>query len=402
MTFEKMVWPSTPPENCPFPISSQIQGVAFTGRYTTYTTADTWYPSWAADGALYSPWTDGQVGSWAVGSFGMLAATAHAKITGDDALDLHILPLGSEFGFPFPYEGRYPCATLVKDDVWYYGTYCLDDTRRGLNWDILGPFVGFRTSSDFGVTWTDTPHSPLSPLFGESAKENEKVKIGKLHIVDFGRNMEHSPDNKAYLLSHGATSSHADLSWGSGDHIYLIRVEPSLETMNDPDAYEFFAGSDASGSPRWTTDFAQIQPLIDWPQGCGCVSAVYNPGLNRYLMFVTNCWPTIANMDTFILESRDLIGPWHLVSYMTSFGPQGYFVNLPSKFISQDGKTGWLWYSANFTDQHDRYDVHLTGDPARIVNWGIPHYYRYHPHRIEPSPPGSRYGLCVQEIEFQV
>ena len=214
-------WPSRPPDGCPFAPSLAVRGMTFTGRNASYTTADTWYPSWASDGHLYSPWTDGQVGSWAGGSFGILATTGHAKIVGDDPRDLEIIPLGSEFASPFPYMGRYPCGSLVKDGTWYYGTYCVDDTNRGMNWDVLGPFVGFRTSQDFGLTWSDAPYTPVDSLFGESGKKNGKVKIGKPHFVDFGKNMEHSPDHKAYLISHGATSSHADLTWGSGDEILL-------------------------------------------------------------------------------------------------------------------------------------------------------------------------------------
>ncbi len=53
------VWPSEPPPGCPFPASETIKAVSFTGRHAEYTGADTWYPSWASDGVLYSPWTDG-------------------------------------------------------------------------------------------------------------------------------------------------------------------------------------------------------------------------------------------------------------------------------------------------------------------------------------------------------
>lgn len=35
---------------------------------------------------------------------------------------------------------------------------------------------------------------------------------------------------------------------------------------------------------------------------------------------------------------------------MKEFGQQAYFVNFPSKFISKDGRTAWLSYSANFTN----------------------------------------------------
>ena len=44
-------------------------------------------------------------------AFGVLAATGQAKIVGDDPLGLEVIPLGSEFGSPLPYGGRYPFIT---------------------------------------------------------------------------------------------------------------------------------------------------------------------------------------------------------------------------------------------------------------------------------------------------
>jgi hypothetical protein len=71
-----------------------------------------------------------------------------------------------------PYEGRYPCGSLVVDGVWHYGTYCLrrfsGDECGGVGWLDLGPFIGFRRSHDFGDSWVDTRHTPARPLFGES------------------------------------------------------------------------------------------------------------------------------------------------------------------------------------------------------------------------------------------
>jgi hypothetical protein len=47
-------WPE-PSEriDIPFATSSALHGIEFTGRHREYTNADTWYPSWAADGHLY-------------------------------------------------------------------------------------------------------------------------------------------------------------------------------------------------------------------------------------------------------------------------------------------------------------------------------------------------------------
>nr|MBC8372300.1 hypothetical protein [Planctomycetota bacterium] len=266
---------SAPPKDCPFPQSKLLTGVVFTGRYKNYTTADTWYPSWAPDGQLYSPWTDGRVGKVSSSSGPKRWTTGHAKIEGDDPLNLKVISLGLHKAPATPYGGRYPCGSLVHKGVWYYGTYCLD--KKKYPWDIMGPFVGFRISKDLGRTWRDTPCTPSKPLFGESGKDGSKVKMGSPHFVDFGKNMQHSPDGKAYLTGHGATRADATCSWVSGDQVYLARVMPTLQNINDVSKYEFFAGRNASGKAIWTNQFARIKPLLEWNDRLGCVTATYNP-----------------------------------------------------------------------------------------------------------------------------
>jgi hypothetical protein len=59
--FQPFIWKSETPADCPFGLSGEITGIEFLGIHTDYRFADTWYPSWSADGNLYSPWTDGDV-----------------------------------------------------------------------------------------------------------------------------------------------------------------------------------------------------------------------------------------------------------------------------------------------------------------------------------------------------
>lgn len=363
------IWPSEPPADCPFESSTVITGIAFTGKYITYNDdnndlehmiGDTWYPSWGEDGKLYSPWTDGFLNGFKSGSWsGEDATTGHAAIVGDDPMHLTFTNAGIYPGSAAPYQGRYPCASLFHNGVWYVGTYCLNDSdgdpNTGLNWDILGPFVGFRYSRDQGKTWTDTPHTPSHPLFGEPAEIGGVVKMGVPHVVDFGKNMQYSPDGKVYLVAHGAEDPdpkprEANLSWCTGDQIYMARVLPGPENMNDASKYEFFAGHDDQGKPVWTSDFSKIKPLIDWNNNCGGAAITYNPGLKKYLMCINDGGNTISKMNTYILESDLITGPWKLVTYMHDFGEQAYFANIPSKFISEDGRTAWLCYSVNFTN----------------------------------------------------
>lgn len=373
------VWPSEPPETPPVPQSAGLAGVEFKGRSANYTAADTWYPSWASNDTLYSPFTDGTWGLWNLvfSATGPRAVTGQAMIAGNDPLNLEVTPLGATPGPATPYGGRYPCGSLVHNGIWYYGTYCLDSYPSGYNWGTLGPCVGFRISKDYGKTWTDTPHTPESPLFGETAKNNGCVKMGAPHFVDFGRNMMHSPDGKAYLVGHGSSTDDpkprpANNSWISGDQIYLARVTPSPENINDASKYEYFAGYTKRGKPVWSNDFRQIKPIFEWNNHCGCVTMTYMPHLKKYILCITDGWPTIKYMNTYFLESDHVEGPWKMVTFMKNFGEQAYFVNIPSKFINPEDGTFWLCYSGNFA-----------AFPELRVN-----------------PPGGRYAMVLQEMRF--
>jgi hypothetical protein len=414
-------WNSRVPAQCPIPRSQKFQGVYFTGRHQEYADADTWYPSWASDDVQYSSFADGYVLDSAGNRIhaacdqGFNATTGFAKIAGDDPMHLEVTALGNWKSSGMPYGGRYPCANLVYDGVWYYGTYCCDINYRKsdgvvYNWAWLGPYLGCRYSRDFAKTWVESPCTPWAPLFaadvhgsGDQLRALEHAKkvangddpgsdigtlipslglpqLGVMHFVDFGRNMKNSPDGKAYLVGHGAAPDvpHPRLggvSWLSGDAIYMVRVALSPEAVNDAGQYEYFAGYDAHGAARWSNRFKDLRPVLEWKDHLGSVTVTYNPGLGRYLMCVADGWPSTRTISTLILEADHVAGPWRLICYLKDFGQQAYFVNVPSKFIQADGKSMWLCYSANFTNDwlHTQYAT---------------------------DPPGSRYGMCLQEIKL--
>jgi len=380
-------WPSLPPDPCPFESSRAFAALGFTGRHAEYAGADTWYPSWASDGNLYSPWTDGSVNGLAASSPGEHATTGHATIVGDDPMHLEVRDQGVFASSPLPYEGRYPCGSLVHDGVWYYGTYCLHPAAvvnrpdgAAYNWPWLGPFVGFRTSTDLGKTWTQTPCTPEHPLFGEHALHGEPVRIGAPHFVDLGRNLQHSPDGKAYLVAHGASEGGPDRrfgfnSWITGDEIYLARVTPSPQTINDASRYEFFAGKSDAGADRWSRDLSAARPIAAWKDHMGCVTMTYDAPLKTLLLCVTDGTNTCGYFNTYLLASDRMTGPWKLVQYLKHFGEQAYFVNIPSKFVGGDGRTFWLCYAANFAPDWN----------------GL---------SLRARPRGSRYAMCLQEVRL--
>ena len=189
----------------------------------------------------------------------------------------------------------------------------------------------------------------------------------------FRQDLEHSPDGKAYLVAHGASDGEDRRfgynSWITGDEIYLLRVTPSIENMNDAAKYEFFDGA------GWTRDFAKIKPIAAWRDNMGCVTMTYDAPLKKYLMCVTDGGTTAGYFNTYILESGRVSGPCKLVITCIISASRRYFVNLPSKFIRGDGRTLWLCYAANFAPGLER-----RGNRSR--------------------PPGSRYGMCLQEVQL--
>jgi hypothetical protein len=368
----------TIPVDCPVERSNLITSIRLTGRWVSYTEADTWFPSWAADGTMYSPWTDGSIGPWAANSKGVCAMTGHARIVGDDPMALVVEPLGTRLGSPGPYVGRYPAGSLVHDGQWYYGTYVVDEDRdeTGAPRDVLGPFVGFRVSSDFGATWDDGPHTARSPIFGETPDDPVPLKIGSPRFVDLGCDLDASPDGYAYLVAFGGLPGAGHVSWILGDAVFLGRVKPSPRTINDPSAWQWHTGR--PGQHGWASSLDDAQPIFTWRRSVGQVSMTRYPYLGRYLMCVSFAREQAAPTDSFILEAPSMVGPWRLVSYWPSFGPQAYFLNFPSRFLDPGGTRAWLCYSANHTGHFDG------GEP------------------IAQDPLGSRYALCLQEVEFRL
>jgi len=381
------VWPNDPPADIPFERSKLFNQVEFTGKSANYGGADTWYPSWAADGNMYTTWTDGKVNGIGAGSGcaapGCLSTTGFATVVGDDPFNLILENVGTFASSPSPYHGRYPSGSLYYNGTWFYGTYNLDneDHEPGYlgreppqrdrhvgkagyceNWCIQGPFAGFRWSTDKGKTWEEPRihmQNYSDNLFGESTPDNHtsKVKYGAPHVVDLGRELEHVPEGDAqkmmYIVGHGASEAVSPTSWMQGSEVYMARVVPSIAAVQDRAQWEFY-----SGDGKWTRgDVSKARPLLSWGNRTGVTTMTYIPAVKRYIVCIST--PTFSpftekQFDTYFLESENIIGPFRYISYMREFGPQSYFVNIPSKFISssvdpEDGSLSLvLSYSANF------------------------------------------------------
>ena len=115
-------------------------------------------------------------------------------------MSLTVSSLGVTTGAATPYMGRYPAGSLIYNDVWYYGTYCLlDDKSLGMNWPILGPFVGFRISYDYGKTWVLITNG-MNPSGSVNVVREDPKKAGLLY-AGTEREVYFSADNGEHWQS---------------------------------------------------------------------------------------------------------------------------------------------------------------------------------------------------------
>jgi len=78
-----------------------------------------------------------------------------------------------------------------------------------------------------------------------------------------------------------SVAAHVEFAWIRGDQAYLCRVTPSPDTMNNPAAWEFFAGHDTKGASIWSKDFHAIKPLLEWNGRIGHATITYNVPLKK-------------------------------------------------------------------------------------------------------------------------
>jgi len=281
------------------------------------------------------------------------------------------------------------------------------------NWCILCPFTSIRTSTDNGATWADSFRNMTSftdNIFAETCANNTKVRMGAPHAVDFGRNNEHSPDGRLYMVATGAETPDSHESWMQGDSVYLARTvgAPDAASVNTAGAWEFWAGG------AWTASLAAAKPLLVWPGRTGVVTLSWHPTLGKYIMVVSTpssgC-STVGDFDTYFLESDAMTGPFALVSYIASFGPEAYFVHIPGKFMGAEtyaadarNAAAARARNARVPRGEDVAEPLTAGD--RALAEGVAAYYNFFLSYSadfasgEPNPPGSGYHWSLQQSRF--
>jgi hypothetical protein len=315
----------------PYPPSQVIE--AITWDTDTHRTdaggSDLWPTTWCADGYIYTSWGDGA-------GFG----SSFREENGPDRVSLGFARIegyppdnwtgvnvngGKNTENPASFLKKGKCGgMLCVNNILYAWLNLQDgkwpDVNQGLAW-----------SSDRAITWTQAPWD------WPKGAENFKAQT----FLQFGRNYEYARDDYIYIYGRNETG------WAKGMHGYLARVHK--DKIRDRDAYTFFAGINAAGKAEWEADIDKRQPHFTDVNGMESINVIYNKALDRYILTCHR-----GDQGTLgIFDGPKPWGPWTTVAYYGNWlGLKGtgkkrsmLFINIPTKWISSDGKTFWAIYT---------------------------------------------------------
>jgi hypothetical protein len=271
--------------------------------------SDNWPLTWSDDDNQYAVWGDGG----GFGSDGLEGRVEFgvARVTGDhDNYEGFNRFGGKDAECPAGIRGKGHGAPLSVGGVLYVW---FTPSASTMGFDT---FILFR-SRDKGCTWT-----LLDAAF---TREQDGVAFGS--FVQFGKDYGFARDAYVYTVAVAVTDELRLNIVQRPGKIMLLRV-PKL-TIEDRGAYEFYAGQDSTGQPKWSTNQADKVPIYEDPLGVGPFPQMsFVPGLER--LVYTNQHGDGFSTSTGISGFRSLLtmaegpqpwGPW-TVFYKDVFVPQ--------------------------------------------------------------------------------
>lgn len=300
----------------PYPPSSTIKDVIW--DFSTLTRAapgsDLWPTTWASDNTIYTSWGDGG-GFSGTNSKGRVSL-GFAKIEGPaENPNMYNIWGGENTKSIATFNGK--CTGLLSVDGIIYAWINLQNNE----WPDVD--ITLAWSSDLGSTWNKVDWS-----FSAG-----KGKFKPSTFLNYGKDYNGARDQFIYF--YGGKQE-------DNNNSYLGRV--GKYSIKDYKQYEYFYGIDSDRNPIWTKNIKQIKPVFSDTNRCSSGSVIYNQGLKRYIL--TNHRGEINKLGIF--DAPEPWGPWTTIAYYDNWGKfkgSGLIYSIPTKWISDDGKTMWMIFS---------------------------------------------------------
>jgi inosine-uridine nucleoside N-ribohydrolase len=288
--------------------------------------SDNWPTTWADDGHLYTAWGDG-------GGFGGSNSQGRvtlgvARVEGD-AASYHGTNVwgGHQTEHPAQFGGK------------SYGMIAVDGVLN--MWVVPQPGPHLREcriarSSDHGTSWEQADWA---------FRFDDGLTIPT--FLNFGRDNARARDKFVYsyfIEPKWGPETPQGSKYGFDVHrpgrVHLARVPNHAIVQRN--RYEFFAGLDETGTPRWSANVSDKQAVFRDDNGVGWnVSVSFNAGLNRYLLATEHTETHAGKFGLF--DAPEPWGPWTVVAYEDHWGEgqvevSAFYWNFPTKWQNEDGR----------------------------------------------------------------
>lgn len=308
---------------------------------------DTWAPTSASDGNLYSPSDD---------TYGFRHATdsniAFNRLEGADPMRLKgttvnpMLDYGRSAredadGCTWKSSG---CTFLDGAFYWVVARHEYGQTSGDAQLRQTAANASIIRSSDFGRTWVRSARENMDrPMF----PGREFATPYFIHYPE-GRLNDDGADRYVYAISNNGF-------WDNGDRMILGRVRRSKIAALRGEDWEYYTSGDGLAASAWTRKMGEAKPVLDKPGKLGMTGAVYFPERRRYLLIgwyypagggkaKNACMHTVWDF----YEASKPWGPWKQFS-SHQFSPQGYYSpQICPKFLSRD--RAFIWTAGNWND----------------------------------------------------
>ncbi len=312
--------------------------------------SDNFQLTWSDDNQLYGAWGDGS----GFGPDDSRESLGFSRIEGDwDNYRGYNVWGGRNPEHPAQFPGK-SWGTISVGGVLY--SWVIPD-----NPDLSGYGHHYRYSDDRTIAWPrdhyryiqlirSTDHAATWEIAPWRWWREDNLIVPT--FLNYGRDNDGAPD--PYIYSYfirperlDATQANHKLSVHRPGALFLARVHRD-HLFAGRDAYEWFTGLE-NGRPMWGP-LAAKQPVFENPEGTGwCVSAIYNPGLKRYLLTTEHRTSHAGLLGIF--DAPTPWGPWTTVAYWTEekrfgaerpgselpWGDNVFFAAFVPKWWSEDG-----------------------------------------------------------------
>jgi hypothetical protein len=361
----------------PYCHSRDIESITFdwAGAYTEPNGSDLWPVTWGRDGNVYAFFGDGGGfrGDNYRGrvSFGVAKMTAPPPLTPQTAKNVYG---GYEAEHPSTLDGKAGSIIAVGKDFYTIGGLWNARELAGAKGHKSGApkrnQLGYSRGNVYSwqaAAWSFcTPDSPTGTFcaggFINYGPGNHGAPGGYVYLYGAAKSPDDwvGDDGPEVAAESGQTSTPPDTTTTreSVAQTYLARV--SKRHVLQRDAYEFFAGLDERGRPKWTHDEKQMQSVFtdhNPKQATNLGSASYIPGIKRYI--ATAQGPSIG--QTSFYDAPQPWGPWTTIAYnnidpqtgaggwanLGKAGGGSLGVHIVNAWTSRDGLSLWMTYSSD-------------------------------------------------------